>query len=238
MNKRTQGFTLVELTISIMFLSILMLAILTLTITVGKLYIKGDTLKTVNQVGRDFSDVVRRDFLATGLNGSVPAAVTLNGGTATQPRESGRICLGSAVAYLWNTADLLNDNSPAANAVKVTMGSPSQPVKFVRIVRPQYSYCAAGAPMHIASSESATELFGGTERDYALYSVTFKPMAITAEKGLYEITYALGTNEPGTTEIDSDGYVTCKPDNSILANFSSCSVSHFDMVVRVGGLEK
>ena len=238
MTKKTaNGFTLVELTIAIAFLSILLIAILTLTLTAGKLYVKGDTNKTVNQAARDFSDVVRRDFLATGT-GLISDVITLDAGSAGNPLESGRICLG-AVTYLWNTAGLLNDTSAAANSVRVTMGSGSDPIRFVRIVRPQQPYCSKDGsgnyPMNISSTESATELFDGNGRDYALYSMQITPVAESGDKGMYRILYTLGTNEADTTEKGADGYVQCKPNSSVAANFDYCSVNDFDMMVRIGG---
>lgn len=239
MNRRSRGFTLVELTIAITFLSILLLAILTLTVSAGRLYIKGDTNKTINQAGRDFSDVVRRDLLATGM-GAITPTLTINGGSAADPLLSGRICIGTA-AYLWNTAGLLNADTGAANAAKITIGASSEPIKFVRIVRPQVSYCESDAlgryPMNIPSTESATELFGGTGREFALYRMTFAPIAQNGDKGVYRVAYTLGTNEPDTTEVDDQGYIRCKPNAALLANFDYCSVSDFDMLVRIGGVE-
>lgn len=239
MTKRSDGFTLVELTIAIAFISVLMLAILTLTVSAGRLYIKGDTNKTVNQAGRDFSDTVRRDLLAAGM-GTVTQTITINGGSVAAPLLSGRICLGT-VTYLWNTADLLNADIAGATSAKVTMGSPGEPVKFVRILRPQQSYCEMNAlgkyPMNIPSTESATELFDGTGRDYALYKMAFTPLAQRGDRGVYRVSYTLGTNEPETTELDADGYIRCKTDNAVLANFDYCSVNDFDMLVRIGGTQ-
>lgn len=238
-SQRAEGFTLVELTIAIAFLAVLMLAILSLTLSAGKLYIKGDTNKTVNQAGRDFSDIVRRDLLATGA-GTISDTITINGGSASDPLLSGRICLGT-VSYLWNTGDLLNSDTGAANAAKVTMGTSSDPVKFVRIIRPQQSYCekngSGSYPMNIPSTESATELFDGTGRDYALYAMTFTPIASKGDRGMYRVLYTLGTNEPDTTEQDTDGYIRCKPNNSVAANFDYCSVNDFDMLIRIGGTQ-
>ncbi|HSW90504.1 MAG TPA: hypothetical protein VLF64_00745 [Candidatus Saccharimonadales bacterium] len=236
MTKRQQtGFTLVEVTLAIAFLSILLIAILTITVTAGKLYIKGSTNQTINQSGRDFADTVRRDFLASGISmiaGSpTGAAITLGSGNLT----SGRICLGT-VSYLWNSAALLN----APNTDEVTIGVSNTPVKFARVVNPKQSYCDKDAsgkyPTNIPSTEQVIDLFGGSGRDYALYSMAMTPVAITGDKGMYQISYTLGTNESGTTQKDStNSFVQCKPNNSLTADFNYCSVDDFDMIVRVGG---
>jgi len=233
--KRQAGFTLVEVTLAIAFLSILLIAILTITVTAGKLYIKGNTNQTINQSGRDFADTVRRDFLATGISmiaGSpTGTAITLGSGSLT----SGRICLGM-VSYLWNSAALLN----APNTDEVTMGTSNTPVKFARVVNPKQSYCdkdgSGKYPMNIPSTEQATDLFGGSDRDYALYSMAMTPVAITGDKGMYQISYTLGTNESNTTQNDlTNSFVQCKPNDSQTADFNYCAVDDFDMIVRVGG---
>lgn len=237
MNKKQSGFTLVETTLAIAFLSILLMAILTLTITAGKLYVKGDTNKTINQSGRDFSNAVRRDFLSTGV-GAISPQITISGGNATT--YSGRVCLGT-VSYLWNNADLLNAG-PSAKSALVTMGSSQTPVKFVRVVNPKQSYCDKSPtgryPMNIPSTEQATDLFGGTNRDYALYAMSINPVATNGDKGVYQIIYTLGTNEKNTTQQDaSGGYIQCKPNDSLTADFNYCAVDDFDMIVRVGGTQ-
>ena len=235
MSKHQRGFTIIELTIAIAFLSILMMAILSLTLAVGKLYVKGDTNKAINQAGRDFSDVVRRDLLSSGVT-RISGPFTQNAGTTSDPLESGRICLDT-VTYLWNTAALLNDSSSAAQEATIKMNN--QSIKFVRIVNPQTSYCTADSngkyPMSVDSSDAATEQFTSTGRTYALYTMTFKPIATSGEKGVYEVAYTLGTNEANTTTRDADGNVSCKTDDMVAAAFNYCAVSRFDMIVRLGG---
>ena len=56
---RAKGFTLVELTLVMAFMSILLLSILTMTIYAGKLYTKGVTNKTMNQIGREIFDLMK-----------------------------------------------------------------------------------------------------------------------------------------------------------------------------------
>ena len=123
------------MTLSMVFLSILLIAILTLTIASGKMYIKGNTMQTINQSARDFSDAIRRDFLVSGV-GTISQAIKVPGGGASL--YSGRICLGT-VSYLWTSADLINATSTTANEVKVKSGG--NPIVFARIVNPKQAYC-------------------------------------------------------------------------------------------------
>lgn len=245
MNNRCQGFTIVELTIAVAFLSVLMLAILTISMAAGKMYVKGDTNKAINQAGRDFSDIIRRDFLAAGV-GTITPPVIKNVGTADNPLISGRMCLGT-VDYLWNTAALLNSDSSAAEGAKIRIsdGSDTRPIKFVRITNSP-GYCSespAGSgnyPMVIPATADTTELFGGSGREYALYNMSLRELARSDQRGIYQLSYTLGTNERDTTELvpDANGtYVRCKTDDNVAANFNYCSVSDFDTLIRIGGVE-
>lgn len=241
MSKRSQqGFTLVELTIAVAFLSVLLIAILTISLMAGKLYIKGDTNKTVNQAARDFSDVVRRDFLASGVE-SIVIPDPVNAGPIANPLLSGRACLGN-VTYLWNDAALLNDTNSSSDQVRITYQSSGDPIRFVRIFRPKQQYCDKDAatgryPHVIASGESTVELFGGTGREYALHSLTMAPLIVAGDRGMYRVSYTMGTNEAGTIERDESGHMACKPNGTDAANFDYCSVNDFDMIVRVGGAQ-
>jgi prepilin-type N-terminal cleavage/methylation domain-containing protein len=228
-NKYVQGFTLIEMTIVMAFLSILLIAILTLTITAGKMYVKGITNKSINQSGREIQDIVRRDFSTTNL-AMVSSVIETGSGNVT-----GRICLG-AVSYLWNTAGILNDTTSNGSTYRIKSGA--NPIRFVRVVDTNASMCVKGGtgkyPTDIPSSLAATELLGGDGRDFALYSMDIVPAASNGSAALYQIRYTVGTNEEGTTDA-SAGYVQCKTNDSVTADFNYCSVSDFDMIVRVQG---
>lgn len=229
MSKRTAGFTIVELSIAIAFLGILMMAIVTLSMTAGKLYVKGNTNKAINQAGRDIADTIRRDFLAAGADKIIhPTDIVVSGvPTAT----SGRICVGQ-VAYLWNSADMLNATSTQASGKRITIGGTA--IKFVRITGNGVStYCTLGAVVYPATP-TATELLGGSGVEYALHTVSFTQLAQNNRKGVYHVAYQIGTNDLGTTQTVG-GYVSCRPNDSVLANFNYCSVASFDTLVRVGG---
>ena len=61
--RRTKGFTIVELSLAMTFVSMLLLAIAMTAIQAGSLYNKGLVLESVNQAGRDIGDMLRRDFM-------------------------------------------------------------------------------------------------------------------------------------------------------------------------------
>lgn len=240
MRDRRQGFTLVELSVAMAFLSILLIAILVLTLNAGKLYVKGTTNKTVNQSGRELSDTIRRDFLASNASGIAQVTDVVSG----KPTEStGRVCLGQ-VSYIWNTADLLHDTTGSAREKLVTYSKSSgekdfdRPARLVRVSDPSSSYCTKQAdgkyPTQLPAT--ATEMLG-EGREFAFYKATVQPLAIKGAIGLYRFAYTVGTNEEGTTEIGTEGFVQCKPSSAVTANFEYCSVNDFSMILRIGGAQ-
>jgi len=228
LNKR--GFTIIEITIVMAFVSVLVLAVVLATVYTGKMYAKGVTLKSLNQVGRDVSDAMRRDM--TDANPKRVMYVA----TGTAPLQTGRLCLGS-VSYVWNTADLMLSASTNPRFKKAD----GNEAHLVRVVDPSSRYCVdtgSGYPMEIATTESATEYLIGNSSDLAVYRFSLTPIYRsgddTVAQGLFRIGLTIGTNEAGTTDM-TDGTVTCKAPSDNAANFDFCSVRDFDFVMRAGG---
>lgn len=232
----SNGFTIVELTIALAFMAILLIAIITLTLTAGNMYTKGSTMKAMNQSWRDIEDIMRRDMLSSDAS-TISQQINVGSGTAT----SGRICLGS-VSYAWNTADLINSQTPPVNTVLTFgTGASATPARFVRIVDPGASFCVKDTmtgryPTVIPTDTTASELLSVGGREVAPYSVVISPTALKGERGMYSVKMTIGTSGKNTTQLDSaGGYVQCKPNGSAASDFNYCTVSDFDMMIRVGG---
>jgi prepilin-type N-terminal cleavage/methylation domain-containing protein len=223
-----KGFTLVELTLVMAFMSILLLSILYMTIHAGKLYTKGLTNKSLNQVSREVFDVMKRDIAAADSS-QVTAMDELGSGIL----KSGRFCTGS-ISYIWNTAPLLND----ASTQKVK--SNGSPITFRRVIDPSGSLCqengGAGVyPMDITALQS-TELLSSDGRSFAIYTMDVKALASdNAKNGLYSVKMVLGTNEPNTTQSDVVQGFQCVPPTAQTANFDYCTVAEFYTILRTGG---
>jgi len=232
-DRRRSGFTLVELSLVMAFFSVLLIGVLTLTIHIGKLYTKGMTNKSLNTVGRDVTDVLRRDFAAANAQD-----VQVIGERGAIGMQHGRICLGN-VSYVWNTVGLLN---AAPSVTRVTMGGTR--AKLVRVIDMARSYCTPSGgnyPMTVGAADTAVDLLSDDEasgkRDFAVYHMVVTPAAVSAGDGMYRIQFTLGTYDPNTTQvIGSDN--TCKPPTDAAANFEYCSVGDFDMYVRAGGVKE
>lgn len=224
---RTQrGFTIVELSIVMMFISLLMLGVVFVTIYAGKAYAKGITLKTLNQVGREVTDAIRRD-VASAPNPSAVMFVT--GG------QTGRLCTGT-VSYVWNGATLLASGSPSA----IKDSGSNRIVRLARVDDSDMKYCQGltGTLATDLNGAKWTEVLQDSIGDFAVYDMSMERFSPAGGGGqnqaLYHIALTFGTNEAGTTE-GSGSATTCKPPTDNAANFDYCSVRSFDMVIRSGG---
>lgn len=227
---RHRGFTLVELSLVMAFFSVLLLAILTTTLQMGKVYTKGVTNKAINQVGRDLSDMLRRDFLAASAD-AVVIPEKMGEATAT----SGRVCLGT-VSYVWNTADLLSE----ANASTITKAG--KPIVFERVDDSAAALCVAEDAgtyvSDIPAEMTSTELLANDGRSLAVYDMSITKLASDAGRGLYRVTITIGTNDLSATQRDESQSVQCKPPSDNSSDFNYCSVADFDIIVRTGGGER
>lgn len=238
-----RGFTIVETTMAVAFISILMISIVILAMKAGSMSVKGDTNKAVNQAGRDISDAVRRDFLGASMNdiNMINSATSVPGGG--EYGKSGRICVGE-VAYIWNLAGMFgryDKDNGTAGVVTMGTGSASSPAHFVRVPNGK-TYCAktgSGTYMTSISETAAVDLLKGTGRDYALYRFSATPIArdgASGERGMYRVRFTIGTYDAGAVTKDvTRTYEQCKPNTEELSNFDYCAVNDFDLIVRVGG---
>ncbi len=226
-----QGFTLIELTLAMAFIAILLLSILYTTLHAGKLYTKGITNKTLNQIGREVTDTIRRDFTSTD-----PLRVLSPAPSGVGAAKSGRICLGGAT-YVWNTAALLNS---ADSKLLYQDGALTKSVTFRRVLDSDGLLCQKDATgkylvTQISSSMQSTDLLSGTGQDFAIYDLQFTRLGEKGGQGLYTMKLVIGTNAIDTTETTADNVVLCKPPTDNQADFNYCSVAEFDIVLRAGG---
>ncbi len=232
-----KGFTLIELMLSMTFVSVLLLAIAMTVIQIGNIYSKGMALKDINQSSRTFSDDVRRTVAAAG-------AVTINSDTFIQTSVagkvvSGRLCLGN-YSYIWNTADAL----PAQNeAFRMTADS-TKLIGVVKVPDSASMYCArtSGGALSITRTlrtqdvARATELLTKGDHTLSLTNFTVETAngvhnAATGQR-LLTINYGIGTGAP--TAMNA-GRTACLAPGQTNADPTYCNVQHFTMIVRSGG---
>ncbi|PID33139.1 hypothetical protein CR969_02250 [Candidatus Saccharibacteria bacterium] len=237
--KHRQGFTLIELMIAMAFVSVLLLAIAFTAIQAGRMYNRGMILRSVNQSGRDVSDMLRRDFLQSNRDQIVDVGgnivITVNDG----PAQSGRFCLGR-YSYLWNSADTIDNPAAVSSNPAVVYDDNGQPINFVRVIDENGSLCRQvdGKYPNILSDPTRVTQILKTQSDQSDVVIAVHGVAIglitdpADPEGLYSIRLTLGTSKQ--SEINTADQ-TCKPPSDSLANLDFCAINKFEMIVRTNG---
>lgn len=222
MRDKSAGFTLVELMLAMTFLSILLIAIATFTMEITHLYDKGQTIKTINQSGREVVDSIRRDSRTMGsLSERFVVPAGSNGWL-------GRLCFGS-VSYVWNTATDLQDPAKGVKYTKISGGAGDR-VVLARVQDVGGAYCSDTTKTDVPEA-SSTEMLKGDGRDMALYAVNWQPISPAGSSPqLYLLSFTLGTNEKQAVNTSN---LSCRPPGDVESNFDFCSVNDFEVLLSV-----
>lgn len=252
-NTKQSGFTLIELTLSLAFISILLLLVATTTIQLGSMYQKGVALKTINQSGRDVVRIMRDD-IASASRDTIRFVSSKPGNAAILPndRASFRLCLGS-VSYVGNSAAAIRAYSQNVNITSVplikTTGSDAYPVHLARVQDRTGLYCRKDARTGRLVQQNllnnnfremlvSTEGRAGVQDQakqsslVAVHTMSFSPFVsdATTKQYMYQLNIGIGTNEKGT--IGSDG--KCSPPGEQNQNFDNCAISEFNTIIGAG----
>ncbi len=236
--RRQNGFTIIELTLAMAFISILLLSVVFISIQVGQMYNRGMVLRSINHAGQDIDSMMRRDFLQSdqrqikGPDNNIVISIR-DGGEVI----SNRFCLGR-YTYIWNAPRVIDEG---INSSAVVKGSDGKPINFVRVLDENSSLCqqtsTGGYIMQLNEPEKVTQLLksqSGNEVVLTVYSLSITPVALMdgSPEGLYRVQYTIGTGKVG--EINTSDQ-TCKPPTDDSSNIEFCSINQFDAIVRTNG---
>ena len=234
--KTHAGFTIVETTIVLAFLSILTISIVYVGIFCGKMYSKGVTLKSINQAGREIADQIRRDVVNSQES---DIRVVIQGNDATG--QVGRICLGS-VSYLWNDAKAMSMES----TTKISYPN-GHLVRLARISDRGGQFCEKQSddyyPVEISSTAEYKEMVGNDSENimiYRLYMGDNLYSSSGSSSGMRNLSFDIGTGDFDVVEfVENEEYPNgkymCRLSGSEESNFNYCAIERFDTKIRSGG---
>jgi prepilin-type N-terminal cleavage/methylation domain-containing protein len=226
---KNRGFTLIELMLSMTFISVLLVAIAMTTIQISTIYTKGITLREVDQAGRSVSDELQRN-IATSTPFDVTPKVDSSPATALSKfvvrPGGGRLCLGS-YSYLWNYGSAISGGGTQIFN-KYDDGST---VIFAKVSDPSGSLCTD--PTVSPKRADSSDLLTGGDRDLVMHSFNITRTANdpATSQALYAITMTIGTND--TQQLTTDD-TSCKPPSAGVGDEAYCSVNQFDIIARAG----
>lgn len=209
-HKNNKAFTLVELLLAMTILTILLTAIVTLVIQMGRIYSKGVTSKSLNQV----ATVLSKD-----LQSSINQA---KAGAIINADKTGRVCTGS-VSYVWNTVD-----NPSMN--RYTTAGPE--IVFARVNDPGAGLCKT--PGSLVNRADAREMLPRGQNNFGIYRFyvgsDLRPGAPTPL--LYWVHMELGSSEDDEMSRTPDGRQTCYTGKDGRGDF--CAENVFEFTARAG----
>jgi len=228
---KTSGFTLIELMLSMTFISVLLVAIAMTTIQISNIYNKGITLREVNQAGRAVSSELQRSIAS-----SVPFDVTPKSDNSPGTENSkyvvrdggGRLCLGN-YSYAWNYGKALVGGAGAPAIYNKY--DDNTPVRFAKVEDAGGALCS---DVNLAVTKAkATELLSTGDRELVLHSfaVTETSSDPSTNQALYAITMVIDTNDRQQLTTDD---ASCKPPSAGVGDENYCSVNQWDIIARAG----
>lgn len=229
-NRKQKGFTLVELVLATVFVSILLISIVLVIIQASNIYNRGLTLKEVDTVGREIAQHLRQDIARQKTFLIDPDVNFVALGI-----DSGRYCLGE-YSYVWNGAEDLSSD-PAVIRNKYTSPA-TRDIRFIKVKDNNGTLCQGeqdladpSLPLIYPSINlsDAVELIGAKSNFLALHKFKIDLIKNSGTGGaVYKIEYTLGTQDKSL--IDSSG---CKsPDQTSKRDFSYCALNEFMVIAR------
>jgi len=240
--KKQQGFTIIELTLAMTFISFLLLGIALTIIQISAIYNSGVTTKEINQLSRGINDDLNRNIPSAGSLTLASDYVLIP--NATNP-VGGRLCLGS-YSYIWNYAKTAPGTAGFTMYTAAPDGrKPADQIRLIRVPDPGALYCLknAGALVHpnIRSVDTplAIDLLKTGDHELGIHDfsvITPPASAIDSTTGqqLYSISYIIGTTKMVALNAPVPAQTTCIAAGLPNADPLYCNVQQFNLVLRVG----
>jgi competence protein ComGC len=232
----SDGFTLVELTLAMAFISMLLLAIALLTLQISVIYNKGLTTRAVNEAGQLVSADIQR-----ALDSSKPISVKFAEDGST-PSTGGRLCSDLTV-YAWNYGKYLTDTN-AFNQYQSGLGPSAKPIRLVKFASDGIDYCTAVQGVYPSIPVGANDLLTSGDVNLAVHAFTLNKDSggsygepvygdTSGSQRIYQVSIVIGTSEQSILDSNVDG---CKvPTNQVDDQY--CSVNKFSFTARAGNVE-
>lgn len=229
------GFTIVELSLSMVFISVLLLAIALLTLQISTVYNKGLTTKAVNEAGQLLSSDLQRT-----LNVSESTSVKM---AKDSPATGGRLCVDSTV-YAWNYGRNLSDGfNKFAVEDGVATASEQRPMRFVRFPSNGIDFCALAEDEEYPNiPDSASDLLAQGDVDLAVYKLEiagptpeqygYPVVGDVSGQMIYPISLVVGSAESSNGSLESNVGGCAVP--VTMTDDQYCAVNQFNFTARAG----
>ena len=234
--KTSKGFTLVELSFSMLFISLLMISITMTIMQIINTYNRGLLMKEVNQVGRTVTDQMQRTIASSSPSSTVNIVKFTNPSNSTEI-TGGRFCLGN-YSYIYNFAKTLKETSITTQN---KIGNSGPKVGFIRVPDEGGNYCkpaSNGTYNVVSTTTEMVDVLSKGAYSLTLYNLNVESPVSSYDsvsgQRLYYVDVSLGASDYKAIEVGSDN--RCKAPSEDDADQNYCSVSNFSFVARAGNI--
>lgn len=239
-SRKKQGFTIIELVLSMSFVAVLLLAIATIIMQIGATYNRGMTVKEVNQAGRSISEDIR--FNVSASSSFVPDATSFLVVRSAGIDSGARLCLGT-YSYIWNYAKAFYNSDVSLTKYESLPAGRTNDIRLVKVADGSKVYCQKRAnsndPLYanIRSQDSAAsqEILKAGDRKLAISEFTLTSNSNmydgTTGQRLYEASFTLAA---GNVSAMNASQTACLMPGDINSDLSYCVVQKFTLVIRAG----
>lgn len=254
MIKRKHGFTLVELSLSLVFISILSLTIVLMINNAVESYQRGVTLNQINTVGMDLVDDIRTTVQNSSPEKKVDTVALVKRGSVSEKGGGpsigdvplfGIFCTG-AYTYVWNSGYFYSDEYQVSSGIGKLSIEDVEEIKLAKVRDVDAKICGSvdwgsldsGGEIQLPGSvglggeNETVELLGKKDNNLALYSLdVFGP---TGDNGtaFYSISFILGTLRGGIN-INASNNICKVPQDG--GEFNNCAINKFNFAVQATG---
>lgn len=218
LHKTKAGFTLVETTLSMIFVSILLLTVAGVSLGIIKSYHQGVTIKTVNEVSHAIAEDLRSSVRRGVMQISDAPCSEDNASDFCDYANYGTLCTGE-YTYVWNKAEAIND--PIKQVVR--LNNTNQPLRFVKVIDRGRELCGLNIEQlsdrlststEIPETERAIELIKMSDNNLMMYdfSVMQGLADDLSQQAVFRISFVLGSGSG----------------SGIIEGVRQCDPSHFD----------
>jgi type II secretory pathway pseudopilin PulG len=218
--QRQQGFTLVELSMSLVFIAFIILFLTTTLLDIMRTYNKGIWLNQINLTGRqinaDIGDQVR--FSSSAI--------------IVKPANEQRLCVGN-VTYIWNTGSSYRNKYSEETSVDLSKPDSAKTTKlrFARVLDSTGEYCNDSSKMPKRNDSNTSALLGPGV-------IIQKFDATVGTSGLLRILAVFSTENDVQPDYNPDTkHYQCKIAGKFTTdNNQFCAFAEFDIIVyrRIG----
>lgn len=255
-NTKQTGFTIVELTIAMAFVTVLLLAIAMTAMRIAGIYNKGLTMKAVNQSGREVIVDMKRTISDSKMF-SVPYGGDVTSSTSTygkiaplilqdssgDPKQTGevrdnhggRFCTGT-YTYVWNTGRY----STGGTHVNKYANDPAKVPRLVKVRDTESKYCT-NPRLDLQNSDDPKELLSEGELAVQMFKIEQVSGNLSVNETLYRISIKLSNaNVDALTLTATDGNIDtigeCRPPSAGTGLENFCAVNEFVFTARAGNI--